>query len=366
MNLELWKSRVGWLTMAAAILIAGRLAQAEPDASEAVLLTEEGDVLKERPWLGLQCFPADPAIRAQLKLPAGTGLVVGSVAPDSPAAKAGVQANDILLKAGEQPLKEVADLVAAIEKSVGAAMKIELLREGETKTIEVTPGGRAIKIEPYSDRGIVDRWLERMPRVVEGLPERIRFFRAGTPFAAPFPKDLTLSIQKEGDQPAKIVAKQGDEQWETTEDKLGELPDKIRGPIELFLGKIPTVLPDGSPVVFPLPQPTPETAAEMDRAVERGRDYLRRQAEQGRRRVADAEQRIRDEKHRVLEEAAPHVERATRRIEELEKQLLERLEQLDRKLEERTKALEAVPAKPAEPAQPAEPAGPALPTPEST
>ena len=130
MNLETWTGRLGWLAMVAAILISGRMAQADPQSGETVSETELIDDLpkvigkdlindvaaKERPWLGLHCFPVEPTLRAHVKLPEGQGLVVGSVAADSPAAKAGIEPNDILLKAGDQPLKEVADLVSSIEQ----------------------------------------------------------------------------------------------------------------------------------------------------------------------------------------------------------------------------------------------------------
>lgn len=380
MNLETWTGRLGWLAMVAAILISGRMAQADPQSGDTVNETELIDDLpkvigkdlindvaaKERPWLGLHCFPVEPALRAHVKLPEGQGLVVGSVAPDSPAAKAGIEPNDILLKAGDQPLKEVADLVGSIEQSIGKAMTIEYIRGGETKTLEVTPGVRQAAVttyEPLPDQGVVDRWLERMPRAIEGLPDRIRLFRAGAPLAAPFPKDMTLTVTKEGEQPAKIVVKKGDEQWETTEDKLGELPDKVRGPVEVFLGKLPTVLPDGTPFTVPVPPPgvAPPDApkavdpyAEGARAIERGRQLLRRQAEDGRRHAIDAERRLRDE-------AGNQAERAGRRIEQLERQLRERLEKLDRLIEERTRAIEGTPAKPAAPAEPAAPPQPAVP-----
>ena len=53
-----------------------------------------------------------------------------------------------------------------------------------------------------------------------------------------FPKDLSIQINKEGDKPAKIHVKQGDREWNVTEDKLGELPDDVRPHVHHFFGSL--------------------------------------------------------------------------------------------------------------------------------
>ena len=58
-------------------------------------------------WLGVECLPVMPALRAQLNLPEKQGLLVAAVMPDSPAAKAGIKQHDVLLRVGEKPLAEV-------------------------------------------------------------------------------------------------------------------------------------------------------------------------------------------------------------------------------------------------------------------
>ena len=52
-------------------------------------------------WIGMLGGPATPELRAQLDIPEGQGLLVRQVVPDSPAAKAGLQDFDILLKAND-------------------------------------------------------------------------------------------------------------------------------------------------------------------------------------------------------------------------------------------------------------------------
>jgi membrane-associated protease RseP (regulator of RpoE activity) len=100
------------------------------------------------PATGLTLEPADDAVRAQLQLPEGQGLVVTSVAPDSAADKAGLQKNDILLTLGGQPLANSADFdkklheaeeAHAKEPAKGTVWAIKLLRGGKEKSVESLP-----------------------------------------------------------------------------------------------------------------------------------------------------------------------------------------------------------------------------------
>lgn len=88
--------------------------------------------------IGLDCTEADGALRAQLDL-GETGLVVRSPLEKSPAAEAGFQAYDVLIKAGDDELKSVQDLLDAVQAAEGKALSITLLRGGKEQTLEVTP-----------------------------------------------------------------------------------------------------------------------------------------------------------------------------------------------------------------------------------
>jgi S1-C subfamily serine protease len=70
-------------------------------------------------------------------------LIVLSVQPDSPAAKAGLFVGDVLLRAGEEPLTGPAALFPALdEDSVGRPLKLRVLRAGEARTLDVVVGER--------------------------------------------------------------------------------------------------------------------------------------------------------------------------------------------------------------------------------
>ena len=91
--------------------------------------------------IGVSLSPEIPsALRAQLKLGEQEGVLVQSVADKSPAAQAGLQEYDILLKIGDEPIDSHADLVDAVQEAgeAGAAISLEVLSAGERKHVEVT------------------------------------------------------------------------------------------------------------------------------------------------------------------------------------------------------------------------------------
>ena len=91
------------------------------------------------PWIGFAMEPVQDVVRAQLSLAPGEGVVINHVAPESPAAKAGIQPNDILLRFEDQIIVEPVQLKKLIAmKKPGDTVKLTLLRKGERKESNVT------------------------------------------------------------------------------------------------------------------------------------------------------------------------------------------------------------------------------------
>src|SRR4029078_12674056 len=88
---------------------------------------------------GLSLVPCDDAARAHLKLPKGQGLIATSVAPDGPAAHAGVCQNDILLTLGEASLSKPEDLEEQLKVAGEKPLGLVLLHHGQKKTLQVQP-----------------------------------------------------------------------------------------------------------------------------------------------------------------------------------------------------------------------------------
>jgi serine protease Do len=93
-------------------------------------------------WIGVTVAPVEPALRAQLKLPADQGLIATQIIDNGPAAKAGLKVNDILLTMGEKPLRDQAALVDLVQKLGDEHVAVDIVREGSRRTIDVTPERR--------------------------------------------------------------------------------------------------------------------------------------------------------------------------------------------------------------------------------
>lgn len=179
------------------------------------------------------------------------GLKVAGVMPDSPAAKAGIQPGDRLLKAGGNTVQKIGDLTAAIDAAEGKPLAVEVARKGETIKLEITPIQRdsaALSeqgaLPPGHDVEALRQWIDNLEhgRFGERGPFQFRFFGPGaivpgTSAGEPQPDDMTITITKKGDSPARVTVKQGDETWKTTVDELSTLPDEVRPHVERLLGR---------------------------------------------------------------------------------------------------------------------------------
>src|SRR5262249_43530211 len=120
-----------------------------------------GPVHPEPPayWIGVSAGPVEPALRTQLQLPQGQGLIITEVHKDSPAAKAGIQPHDIFLKVDGVALSDPASLTKLVQSRGEKPMKIELLRKGHKQEIELTPQRRTMSIRfrvPAAQTGQID------------------------------------------------------------------------------------------------------------------------------------------------------------------------------------------------------------------
>jgi hypothetical protein len=94
--------------------------------------------------IGVTCEPVSDELRAHLDLQEGTGLIVQSVSPDSPAAKAGIEQHDILLIAEDKELTTTQDLINVVQTvgAEGKAMNLTAIRAGKEISLSVTPAER--------------------------------------------------------------------------------------------------------------------------------------------------------------------------------------------------------------------------------
>ena len=113
----------------------------KPDAENSVPPAE--DNAEGGPWLGVRVESASAALRDQLGLEKDQGVVVALIAPDSPAAKAEIRVNDILLSLDDKNLSTPADLRSEIDKrKAGDTIRLKVLRKGQQSDVSVTLEGK--------------------------------------------------------------------------------------------------------------------------------------------------------------------------------------------------------------------------------
>jgi S1-C subfamily serine protease len=109
---------------------------AKPIADE---LVQSGHVTHA--YLGISYVPLNPAIAAQMNLSVKDGVVVEQVVANSPAAKAGLQPNDVITESDGQPLVGESALAQATNAhKPGDKITLTVLRNGKQMHVDVTLG----------------------------------------------------------------------------------------------------------------------------------------------------------------------------------------------------------------------------------
>ena len=138
-----------------------------------------------RGFLGVMIQPVTPELATAMKLKRHEGALVGDVSPDSPAAKAGLVAGDVIIAYADEPITDPRQLRLRVAQSKpGTTVPVTVVRQGEEKRIEVAVGtlsgddtvaakrdepnrvqggGIGVRLQPLDDR------LRRRMRI----PERI-------------------------------------------------------------------------------------------------------------------------------------------------------------------------------------------------
>jgi hypothetical protein len=217
-------------------------------------------------WIGILGGPVTAALRSHLDIPENQGLLVREVVPDSPADKAGLKKYDVLLRANDNDLADMGqlmDLVRTTGKEQGQ-LSLEVLRRGQRETVWVTPAERPEQVAqpggfgsgemPSEGRGFFQGFRNDFPFEFRSFGPGVIVGR-GAGFAQ-LPNGVSVVIQKQGGEPAHITVKRGDETWEIVGDdpkSLDQLPDDLRPVVERMLHG--NVVSDF--VVPNIPQPVP-------------------------------------------------------------------------------------------------------------
>ena len=104
-------------------------------------LLAQGRVRRGYLGIGTQPVALSPELRASAEQ--GSALIVLSVQPGSPAARAGILMGDVLLRAGDDVLTHPGALLPALDADrVGRELSLRLLRAGEPRSVTLVVGER--------------------------------------------------------------------------------------------------------------------------------------------------------------------------------------------------------------------------------
>jgi serine protease Do len=113
-----------------------------------------------RGWLGVSIQPLTPELAKSFGAKDDTGVLIADVLPDGPAARAGLQAGDIILEFNGKKTESPADLQRAVGLAApGATAKAKIWRDHAERTVELkigdAPDEREAAVRPGGSRSLL-------------------------------------------------------------------------------------------------------------------------------------------------------------------------------------------------------------------
>jgi Do/DeqQ family serine protease len=98
----------------------------------------------KRGWIGVEPRELTPELADSLALEAKSGVLIAGVLQNGPAAKAGLQPGDVVVKVGERPVRAASDLFAAVASlEPGKSAPVVVQRGKQQLTLAVEVGNRS-------------------------------------------------------------------------------------------------------------------------------------------------------------------------------------------------------------------------------
>jgi hypothetical protein len=100
-----------------------------------------------RNYLGVRVLSLTEDLRAYFKAPRGRGILVSRVEEDTPAAKSGLRAGDVIIAVDGKGISDQGDIASALEdRQPGDKVQVRIVRDGVERTVDLQiaerPGSR--------------------------------------------------------------------------------------------------------------------------------------------------------------------------------------------------------------------------------
>ncbi|BBM35491.1 S1C family serine protease [Pseudoleptotrichia goodfellowii] len=93
----------------------------------------------ERPYVGLYLDNLDSQKVKNLNIKSGNGVYIAQVVPGSPAEKAGLKANDVIIRVNDKPINSAGSFIGELAaKKIGQTVNLQIIRNSQTMNVNVT------------------------------------------------------------------------------------------------------------------------------------------------------------------------------------------------------------------------------------
>lgn len=93
----------------------------------------------ERPYVGLYLDNLDSQKVKNLNIKSGNGVYIAQVVPGSPAGKAGLKANDVIIGVNDKPINSAGSFIGELAaKKIGQTVNLQIIRNSQTMNVNVT------------------------------------------------------------------------------------------------------------------------------------------------------------------------------------------------------------------------------------
>ena len=207
----------------------------------------------QRPYMGVRLDPAPlpELLTKHLGLDAGQGIRISNVNVGSPADRAGLERDDIIVAFQDEEVTSLEEFVDAVRNAgVETEVSLEVIHLGQSKTLqfELGPMPKDVEWEYPPEPEVVTSWqpgkffkigpegqewveipLDRMPEF--DLDVKKFFKETYTYHHSTDSEQYTITIEgNPNDEDTEVIVQAGDAEYRASVNEIDSLPEKYRGP----------------------------------------------------------------------------------------------------------------------------------------
>jgi hypothetical protein len=218
------------ITCAALLIVPAWLAAAESTTAETA-----AEAPPARGFLGVGLKELTPELQTHFGAPEGSGVLVGSVSDDSPAAAAGVRVGDVITAVDGLAVDSIRELRREIHHRPGESVAIELYRDGAPRQVTARLGERRGHASEHGGR-TPEEWAElgrRWERWGEELGERWEHWgeEFGEHWGEEFGEHWAEKNAERWQRMAEEMAERG-EDWQEMGEEIARTVEKALGEVD--------------------------------------------------------------------------------------------------------------------------------------